>query len=288
VSLDLTGRTVVVAGAGGGGIGTAVSVALARSGAVVAALDHDPEQLEAAEHAVAAVGGECRPYLVDLREPDAVETVIADAARTGTMYGLVHVAGGLERSQWGSLLATDPTVFDAVLGLNLHAPFLTSRAVARHLVDQAAGGSIVYITSIAGLTAMPFGAAYAAAKAGLVSLTRTAALEWGHAGIRVNAVAAGTVRTPHKSVVTATEDSAADRAAIPLGRRGDPVDVAGAALFLISDLAAYISGHVLVIDGGASARPSFVDDDNLPVVLQDPAMRAELRRDEPTPPRSGS
>src|SRR5262249_11713024 len=96
--------------------------------------------------------------------------------------------------------------------------------------------------------------------------------------IRVNAVAPGTVRTPRNRVAGVDEDTPAERAAIPLGRRGEPDDVAGAVLFLLSDLARFVSGQGLSVDGGSSARPSYLDDEDLPVFVRDPTLRARLGR----------
>jgi 3-oxoacyl-[acyl-carrier protein] reductase len=294
--LGLTGRTVVVAGAGGGGIGTAVCRALAEAGAVVAAIDNDPDRLAVSERAMDEAGGRYRSYRADVRHADDVATAVADAAAAGPLHGLVHVAGGLFPDQWGSLLETAPETFNAVLDLNVHSAFLTTRAVGTCLVEHGTGGSIVHITSIAALSAMPFGAAYAAAKAGMIALTRTAAVELGPSGVRVNAVAVGSVRTPRNLSQSSRDEAPQERAAIPLGRRGQPGDIAGAVLFFLSELAGFVSGQYLAVDGGSSARPSFLDDDNLPVFVRDAELRTRLlagereravKRDASTPPPSG-
>jgi 3-oxoacyl-[acyl-carrier protein] reductase len=274
--LGLSGRTVVVAGAGGGGIGTAVCRVLVEAGAVVAAIDNDADRLAVSERAMDEAGGRYRSVVADVRSSDDVAAAVTEAATLGPLHGLVHVVGGLFPDQWAALLETAPSTFDAVLELNLRSALLTTRAVGARLVEQKTSGSIVHITSIAALSAMPFGAAYAAAKAGLIALTRTAALELGPAGIRVNAVAAGSVRTPRNITQSSSADTPPERSAIPLGRRGQPDDIARAVLFFLSELSGFVSGQVLAVDGGSSARPSFLDDDNLPVFVRDPELRARL------------
>jgi 3-oxoacyl-[acyl-carrier protein] reductase len=265
IEIDLTGRTIVVAGAGGGGIGTATARVLTAAGATVVGLDIDAQRLADADVAVSRV--------VDVRDPDALDEALADV---GPLDGLVHVAGGLRVDQWSPTDRVPLDTFDAVLGLNLRAAVTTSQAVARRMLADARPGSIVYIASIAGLSAMPYGAAYAVAKAGLLALARSQAVEWGAAGIRVNAVAGGTVRTP-KSESENASNRPEDTRTIPLRRRGTPDDIAGAVLFLCSDLARFVTGHTLAVDGGASVKPSFVGEDDLPVFVRDPAMRRRMR-----------
>jgi 3-oxoacyl-[acyl-carrier protein] reductase len=111
--LGLAGSTVVVAGAGGGGIGTAVCRMLVDAGAIVAALDHDPEKLALSEQAMDEAGGSYEALTVDVRDPEAVGDAVAQTAANGPIHGLVHVAGGLFTDQWGSVVDTEPEAFDA-------------------------------------------------------------------------------------------------------------------------------------------------------------------------------
>jgi NAD(P)-dependent dehydrogenase (short-subunit alcohol dehydrogenase family) len=274
MSTGLQGRTVVVAGAGGGGIGTAVCTSLAEAGAVVAALDLDAEKLALSEQAITAAGGTYHSSLIDLRDAAQVDAAVEEAAQaTGDLYGLVVVAGGLLRPYWKALVDVPPEEFDDVMRLNLTAAFYATQSVGRRLRDNGTGGSMVHIESIAGLQSMPYGVAYAAAKAGLGTVTRTAALELGPANVRVNAVAAGSVRTPRAAADAPPEDPPGDRAVIPLRRRGQPADIGDAVVFLLSDQAQWITGQVLVVDGGSSILPSYLDEDLLPVFVHDQAFR---------------
>lgn len=275
----LAGKVVVVAGAGGGGIGTGIASLAARAGASVVGLDNRPEALRILDAALAGTPGPHRSLAVDLRHPSEVEEAVAEADDLGPLHGLVHVAGGMWPEQWATVLDTDLAVFDQVVDLNLRTALTTLRAVGSRLVANGAGGSMVTIASIVGQSAMPYGTAYAAAKAALLSVTRTAALELGPRGVRVNAVAVGTVRTPKNADDRAgglPEETPAERVAIPLGRWGKPEDIAGGVLYLLSDLSTWTTGQTLAIDGGSSTRPSLLDADNLPVFVQSTKIRDRL------------
>jgi NAD(P)-dependent dehydrogenase (short-subunit alcohol dehydrogenase family) len=277
IELGVQDRTVVVAGAGGDGIGTGVSALLVRSGATVLGLDVDRDALAATER---TVGDDDAARFVrviaDVTDPAAVEGALGALDGLPPLLGLVHVVGGMPFSDWSTITAMPPTRFASVIELNLQSSFVTTQAVARRLVAAGSGGSIVLISSISGTQAMPFGAPYAAAKAGILAFARTGALELGPLGVRVNAVAPGTIRTAHSERGTPTVDSPEEQLAIPLRRRGAPDDIAGAVLYLLSDLASFVSGHTLVVDGGSSARPSFLDADNVPIFVRDAELRAAL------------
>jgi NAD(P)-dependent dehydrogenase (short-subunit alcohol dehydrogenase family) len=277
--LRLTGRTVVVAGGGGGGIGTSVCRMAAEVGASIAAFDVAAERLDALEAALAHTAGPHRMFQVDLRDADAVEAAMDRVVAEGPpLWGQVQVAGGLYSEQWGAIATLDLRHFDAVFDLNLRAAVIGTRAAARRMAAAGTGGSIVTISSAAGLAGMPYGVAYSASKAALMAYTKTAAIEWGPAGIRVNSVAPGSVRTPKNQAVSVpAPDTPAEKAAIPLGRRGHPDDIAGTVVFLLSDLSGWTSGQILAVDGGNTARPSFLDDEQLPVFVHDPIVRALMR-----------
>ncbi len=269
----IAGRRVWVVGAGGGGIGTAVAGELARAGAQVVAIDRDRSALEVTIAAGEGAAGTIECVVLDAGDRQQME----DFARAETRadrkaVGLVNIVGGLGRDQFAAIADTQDATFDAVLHLNLRASWLSSQIFARSLIADSRGGSIVQLASIAALQAMPFGATYSMAKAALISLSRTQAIEWGPHGIRVNTIAAGTIRTPR--AVTSNDER--DRRAIPLGRRGNAEDIAGTALFLLSDLAAFVTGQVIAVDGGASIKPSYLGDDGLPIFVEDEELRERL------------
>jgi len=282
--IDLNKRAYVVGGAGGGGLGTAIAAMLAEAGATVIAIDNSELGRKTAADAMAPFGGDHLVLDADLTDPAAMEAMLDHAtAQAGPAHGAVNVVGGMLPHLWAPL--TDPMAIDTldqVMRLNLRPALVTSTAVARRVVAHGLGGSIVNIASAAGLVSMAYGAGYAAAKAALINLTRTMAVEWGRHNLRVNAVAPGTIRARKlgRARFDLEEDEAMrqrTRDVIPLGRRGMPEDIAGAVLFLLSDLSAYVTGDVITVDGGALARPGYNDGENLSVFVTDPALRRRMK-----------
>ncbi|MBL7518009.1 SDR family oxidoreductase, partial [Frankia sp. CNm7] len=207
----------------------------------------------------------------------AEAAVAAGGAALGSVDGLAHVGGGPRPGHWQRADEFPVADLDEVLDLNLRAALLTSQAAARAMTAAGHGGSIVHIASVAAFFAAPFSLAYSAAKAALISLTRTTAAEWGPRGIRVNAVATGTIRTPHSR---GNDDADASRdAVLALRRRGTPEELAGAVVFLLSDLAGFVTGQALTVDGGSTIRPSYLGPDDIPVFMEDGDLRRRLLRD---------
>jgi len=242
------GAVAVVTG-GGAGIGRGIAQGLAAFGARVAVWERDEPTCEAA---AAEVGG--LACVTDVRDEDQVDAALAaTVAALGSPTVLVNNAGGVF---WSSLLETKPKGWDALWRANLGQVLLCTQRVARAMVEASSGGSIVNVASIEGTRAAPGYAAYAAAKAGVINLTRTAALELAPHGIRVNCLAPDITLTEGLRALAEADpgDQEAHFAAVvPLGRAGHVDEMAGAAVFLASGLSAYVTGQVLHVDGGTDA-----------------------------------
>ncbi len=272
----LTDRSILVSGAGGGGIGTATCTVLARVGAQVVGIDRDASALAQAAAAVEEVGGRLVCVEADVSDAEGAAAAIqrAEQAVGGPPQGLVNVVGGVELEGWMPLVDYPLDRFESVMDLNLRTALLTSQACARAMIAGGTTGAIVSLSSISADGGSPFHAPYGAAKAALRQLAQTMALEWGRHGIRVNVVAPGTIETPR---ATLPEDPERDRQAIPLGRRGRASEIASAALFLLSDLASYVTGQTLVVDGGATTKLAHLDADGLPIFMSQTELRERIR-----------
>ena len=240
-TIDLTGKVAFVTG-GTRGIGLAIARALRDAGARVAVAGRDAERARA----VAAELGDAAGVGCDVADAAQVDAAISEAERAlGPIDILVNNAG-LTRDN--ILLRLSDADWDAVLDANLKGAFHTTRAVIKGMMKRRSG-RIINITSIVGLTGNKGQANYAASKAGLIGFTKSVAKEYASRGVLANCVAPGFIDTDMTSGLP-DEARAALLQEIALGRLGRPEDVAGAVLFLASDLASYVTGQVLVIDGG--------------------------------------
>jgi len=278
--LSLHGRIVVVSGAGGGGIGTTVTRLAAQAGATVVAVSRSKENLDEHVTPLAQQGLSVVPVAADASTDDGIATVIDQVRRTdGTLYGLVNVAGGAEPSTWMPSTRVTRDDWRDLFTRNLETTFFMSQAVAREIRQQGNPGSIVSISSISGMNTAPFHIAYGTAKAAVVAMTRTMAVELALDNIRVNAVAPGVTETAASRTYTG-EDPERDRQAIAMGRRGQPEEQAGAILFLLSDLSSYITGQTLLVDGGLNLKWTHLGADNTSLFLKDENFRSAISRHE--------
>jgi NAD(P)-dependent dehydrogenase (short-subunit alcohol dehydrogenase family) len=278
--LSLDGRIVVVSGAGGGGIGTTVTRLAAQAGATVVAVSRSKENLDEHVTPLAQQGLSVVPVAAAASTDDGIATVIDHVRRTdGALYGLVNVAGGAEPSTWMPSTRVTRDDWRDLFTRNLETTFFMSQAVAREIRQQGNPGSIVSISSISGMNTAPFHIAYGTAKAAVVAMTRTMAVELAQHNIRVNAIAPGVTETAASRTYT-DEDPERDRQAIAMGRRGRPEEQAGAILFLLSDLSSYITGQTLLVDGGLNLKWTHLGADNTSLFLKDQSFRAAISRFE--------
>jgi NAD(P)-dependent dehydrogenase (short-subunit alcohol dehydrogenase family) len=274
----LNGRVVVVSGAGGGGIGTTVTCMAARAGATVIAVSRSKDNLDEHVAPLAQQDLSVVPVAADASTDDGIGAVIDQVGRTeGDLFGLVNVAGGAAPSTWMPSTRVTRADWRDLFAANLETAFFMSQAVAAELRAQRLPGSIVSISSISGMNTAPFHIAYGTAKAAVAAMTRTMAVELALDNIRVNAVAPGVTETP-ASRAYVEEDVERDRQAIAMGRRGRPAEVAGAILFLLSDLSSYITGQTILVDGGIDLKWSHLAADNTSLFLKDETFRAAIRR----------
>jgi len=250
VTLDLSGKTAFVTG-GGRGVGKGISERFLAAGAhVVVCGRNEPDTLPEAD------GRQARFVAADVREIEQIDAAIAVAREeTGRLDVLVNNAGGAPAVDAATV---SPRFHEGIIRLNLIAPLHCAQLANAVMQEQPDGGVILNISSVSGMRPSPGTSAYGAAKAGLISLTQSLAVEWAPK-VRLVCVAAGMIRTEQSELHYGdAEGIAAVGATVPLGRMGEPEDVGDACLYLASPLARYVSGTTLLLHGGGE-KPAFLD-----------------------------
>ena len=244
---DIEGRGILVAG-GAGGLGAPMAKAFAQRGAKVLIADIDERLAFETANGLRDIGGDVRATVLDVTSSASCSAAVDLAvANWGRLDGLVNAAGiyRVDRA-----LELDDESWDRTIEINLTGAFRLARAAGRTMVAQREG-RIVTLASVSSVVANPRYAAYASSKAGVVHLTRVLAVEWASYGVTVNAIGPAAIPTPlARPIFDDERHREAALARIPMGRFGTPDDLIGAAIFLLSPAAAFVTGQVLFIDGG--------------------------------------
>ena len=243
-------RVTIITGSGSG-LGRVLAHRFAVEGAAVIVADVVGDRASAVADEISEAGGTSLAHTADVTDAADVQAMV-EAAKSA--FGPADILiNNAAKATDADFLGTSEEIWDQDVGITLKGPFLCSRAVLADMTEKGSG----VILNIASVNALAYygNEAYSAAKAGILSLTRSLAVRYGPLGVRANAIAPGTLRTPAWEERSQKDPAVFDRVArwYPLGRIGEPEDVAGAALFLTSDEAAWISGAVLTVDGGLSA-----------------------------------
>lgn len=247
----LLANTISVVTGGGSGIGRATAELFAREGSRVVVADLHGDRAEAVASAIDEAGGTAMAVAADVATVEGVDHLFA---RAQDVFGPVEILVNNAGASFGNDLRTiEADVWDRNFAVVLKSAYLCTKAALPGMIDMGKG-AIVNIASVNGLTGLGE-EAYSAAKAGMVNLTQNTAIRYGQYGVRANCVAPGTVQTPIWSERVAVNPTAFEELAAwyPLGRVGQPEDIANAVLFLVSDAAAWITGAVLPVDGGLTA-----------------------------------
>lgn len=240
---------VAIVWGGGQGMGRSSALRLAEAGCRLAIVDLERARAEHVCEEIRKAGSQAIPLIADItQEEQALATVEKTDKQLGPVDCMVTVVG---MAFWKPLLEVDADDWERAFAVNLKSFFFTARAVARSLIAHGKQGSIVGICSVSGLQSAPMHGPYGAAKAGLANLVRTMAVEWGP-GIRVNAIAPGAIRTPRLTFTPESLDMFKQR--VGLQRPGETDEIGKVALFLLSDLASYVTGHTIPVDGGWMAE----------------------------------
>lgn len=249
-ALDMSGRVVIVTG-GTKGVGRGIAQRFLERGAEVVVCARKQPELPLAE----ADGRRARFVAADVRDLEQIDSVVGAARELGSLDVLVNNAGG---SPYAEAATASPRFSEAIIRLNLIAPLNFCQAANKVMQEQQAGGAIINIASVSAVRPSPGTAAYGAAKAGLLNLTRSLAVEWAPK-VRLNSIVAGLIRTEQSHLHYGDEEGIAKvSATVPLGRMALPEDIGDLCLFLASPLASYLTGAELLAHGGGE-KPAFLE-----------------------------
>jgi 3-oxoacyl-[acyl-carrier protein] reductase len=249
----LEGKRFLLLG-GGQGMGEATARLLTSLGAAVAVVDKEADRAERVASELTRNGATAAAYAVDVTDDDALVALIEQVGREfGPLDGMATIIG---MAAWGPLVDMPMETWDFEQQRNVRYFFLAAREIARGLLQRQAPGSIVCVSSVDGVRSAPNHGGYGAAKAGLINLVKTMAVEWSPQAIRVNVVAPGAIVTP-RIPHTGEEGEARMMANVPMKRRGTVDDIAKAVAYFLSDLSPYVTGQTLAVDGGFLAVNPF-------------------------------
>lgn len=251
---ELAGKTALVTGAGVG-IGRAIAMKLASEGARVLVVDFNEETAEQAVNDIVNAGGEAKTFVADVSDETRVTRMVKAAIDQWGTLDIACNSAAVSRGS-GPIHTFDKAVFDQTLELCLTNTFLCMKYEIEAMLEQGSGGSIINISSNASLRGQPYNTAYAAAKSGVNLLTKSAAAEYGHKGIRINAVSPGVIRTPGVEKYFEEQPKIAEglKQSAVMRRLGEPSEIAEAVCFFASDRASFITGQLLSVDGGGAIK----------------------------------
>ena len=251
---ELAGKTALVTGAGVG-IGRAIAMKLASEGARVLVVDFNEETAEQAVKDIVNAGGEAKTFVADVSDETRVTGMVQAAIDQWGTLDIACNSAAVSRGS-GPIHTFDKAVFDQTLELCLTNTFLCMKYEIEAMLEQGSGGSIINISSNASLRGQPYNTAYAAAKSGVNLLTKSAAAEYGHKGIRINAVSPGVIRTPGVEKYFEEQPKIAEglKQSAVMRRLGEPSEIADAVCFFASDRASFITGQLLSVDGGGAIK----------------------------------
>lgn len=252
--LGLNGKVAIVWG-GGQGMGESSALYLGRAGCRLAVVDISAERAADAVARLVAQGCNAIPLTADITDENDVERATGEAETAlGPIDVMVTIVGA---SSWKPLLDVTDEDWNREFDLNLKSVLYSARAAARRMLSAGRPGTIIAVNSVSGLTSAPFHAPYGAAKSGLMNLVRSMAVEWGP-DIRINAIAPGTIITQRLPRQDSEDDPASPfRRRLPMQRRGTTDEIGKGVLFMASDLASYVTGQTLAVDGGWMAAWMF-------------------------------